>query len=449
MSAAASVQRQMRAAYRLQHNRRYPEARRAWDRILGNHHLHPRSDLYKRAQLLSASCDQARGENALAVPVLLQLIEEFPAWPEPWEVLANAYKVMEQWEDAARAYRRVMAFAPNRITPLIQLAAVRAGQGDLPEAHSLYLQAATMDPPSTPGEQFNRGVARLLLGLYGDGFADYEAREEAEIVRCEHSKAPTWDGKETPGVVCLLQEQGYGDTIQMLRFLPRVVAKTGGVILCVPKPLVPLCDNQYAGVRVVTELAEDYNGQDEHHFRLLPMSLPHVVGNDGGLDARPYLTSRGLDLLPPKVERIRAAVIWRGNPHQGDDRTRSIPLTELVPLFAIPGVEWVSCQVDPTEEEKRLLFAHGVRDVSPLLADFARTASVFQSSDLVVSVCTSAIHLAGALGRPGYLLKSATPEWRWGLVGHRTQWYESVRILRQARVHEWAPVVSTLSGILQ
>lgn len=446
MSAIASLKSQARAAEKAQRRRDFLKARRAWDRVLESRHLHPRSDLYKRCLLLSAACDQARGEVDLAVPVLQSLIDEFPAWPEPWEVLANAYKVSAQWELAARAYRRVLAFAPQRVTPLINLAAVRAGQGDIPEAASLYQQAAMMPGDGSAGERFNRGIARLTLGLYGDGFADYEAREDAEIVRCEHSKAPIWDGKPTEGVVCLLQEQGFGDTIQMLRFLPRVVAKTGGVILCVPKALVPLCEGQFAGVRVVEELAEDYAGQDEHHFRLLPMSLPHVVGEDGGLDARPYLTARGLDLLPPQTQPRRVAIAWKGNPDQGDDKTRSIPLQELLPLFGVPGVEWVSVQVGANDEERRLLLAHGVRDMGPMLTDFARTASVLQHSDLVISVCTSVVHLAGALGRPTYLLKSAMPEWRWGLLGDRSVWYESVRVRRQQKVHEWGPVIASLIG---
>lgn len=440
MKNRLSVQQRATRALAHQRARRFPEARRDFDHLLHTLRDNP------RVRLASAGCDVARGEPALAIPVLLRLIEEYPAWPDPWDLLGNAYKVLEDWAAAAAAYRRVLAFAPERITPLVQLAAVRAGQGDLPEAVSLFQQAATMEGGSHPGERFNRGVARLTLGLYGDGFADYEAREDAEIVRCEHSKAPIWDGRPTEGTVCLLQEQGYGDTIQMLRFLPRVVAKTGGVILCVPKPLVPLCEGQFEGVRVVEQLAQDYGDQDAHHFRLLPMSLPHVVGEDGGLEARPYLTARGLDLLPPRTQPIRVAFAWKGNPHQGDDRTRSIPLAEMAPLFGLPGVEWVSVQVGATDEERGILFAHGVRDMGPMLTDFARTASVLQHSDLVVSVCTSVVHLAGALGRPTYLLKSAMPEWRWGLLGDRSVWYESVRIRRQQRVHEWGPVIATLAG---
>jgi hypothetical protein len=435
-----SIQGRFKQAHAFQRQRKYGEARRAWDDL-----LHTLRDNWQ-IKLNSAACDVARGEPALAVPVLVSVVEEYPAWPAAWETLANAYKVMGDWDAAAVAYRRVLAFAPQRITPLVQLAGVRSGQGDVPEAASLFLQAATMQGESGPGEQFNRGLARLMLGMYGDGFTDYEKREEAELVRCEHSKAPVWDGQPTEGTVCLLQEQGYGDTIQMLRFLPRVVEKCGGVILCVPKPLVALCEGQFAGVRVVEQLAEDYHDQDEHHFRLLPMSLPHVVGNEGGLSGAPYLTARGLDLLPPRIQPTRVAITWKGNPQQGDDKTRSIPLQELVPLFQVPGVEWVSVQVGATEEERALLLAHGVRDMGPLLTDFSRTASVLHHCDLVVSVCTSVVHLAGALGRPCYLLKSATPEWRWGLSGDRSPWYDSVRVRRQERVHDWIGVIAGLIG---
>jgi ADP-heptose:LPS heptosyltransferase len=187
------------------------------------------------------------------------------------------------------------------------------------------------------------------------------------------------------------------------------------------------------------------------------LSLPHQLGlaaSDVGAPAR-YLQSdaarsAALALAPAQRGMLqrRIGIVWAGAAHHRNDRRRSISLAALAPLFSLPGATWHALQKGPAASQ--LAQVPEARGVVPLdaSADFAHTAALVDTLDAVVSVDTSIAHLAGALGKPVYVLLPFAPDWRWGIVGDRTPWYPTARVLRQPSVGDWRSVVASLRAAL-
>jgi tetratricopeptide (TPR) repeat protein len=295
----------------------------------------------------------------------------------------------------------------------------------------------------------NLGTALLSLGEYREGWRGYESRRiPPELIE---PGAALWRGEPIPGQTLILAcEQGLGDCIQFARYLPFAAARAGAarLILECPAPLVRLFR---AGVEEKIEVVKA-GPLDELRItgevrRLALLSLPWVLGMfEPTAVAAPYLR------IDPAVrnawqgrlagtDKLRVGLVWKGNPENVEDARRSIDPAALRPLLSLPGVRFHHLHLEVAPAEQRLLGEHGVAALLAGVSDLADTAALMEQLDLVISVDSAPAHLAGALGRPVWLLLPFAPDWRWGLTGVATPWYSSMRLIRQSERGNWAPAI--------
>lgn len=379
-----------------------------------------------------------------------------PHYADAYYNLGNNYKAQDRLRDSVRVYQRAIALRPQYPQALNNLGLVLYELGHLKEAIATYTQAIALRN-DYPDAHLNRGLARLQQGEFQGGFADYEWRWQVTGINFKPPREfpqPQWDGSPLAGQTILLHaEQGLGDTLQFIRYVPLVVARGGRVVVECQAPLVNLL-TQMPQVHQVVARGETL---PEFQVHAPLMSLPHLFGTtlETIPNSIPYLTvSRSLPLpgLEKSDRRIRVGVVWSGSSGNLNDRLRSCGLAALLPLFDLPGVQFYALQKEVRPEDKALLqqlVSQGkLWDVSALLTDFCDTAAIAQQLDVIISVDTSVAHLAGALGRPVWLLLTDAPDWRWLQYRDDSPWYPTARLFRQTQRNEWGPVVQRVRLLL-
>ena len=317
----------------------------------------------------------------------------------------------------------------------------------------LLLRALLAEEPSDADAEFNLALAELMLERYASAWLHYEARWRGSDARAPlpDSPVPVWrPGESIAGRVVLVQaEQGFGDTVQFLNLIPALEACCARVDLQLQPELVAPLRRQWPSRRVD---AFGVPPAADVATRIGLMSLPLALGM-GRLDpiaaylrADPGRVELWRGKLRPCARRL--GIAWRGNPAKRHDPHRSIPVEALRPWLeavAIQRVSVVALQRDASAAEREWLarFAH-VDVLADSLRDFDDTAAVMALCDGIVSVDTSVIHLAGALGRPAVVLLKFSSDWRWGIDRRDGSTYESVRTLRQPAIGDWAQVVRAL-----
>jgi tetratricopeptide (TPR) repeat protein len=301
---------------------------------------------------------------------------------------------------------------------------------------------------------FNKALALLTLSDYRRGFAEYEWRWRRTGMPSQQSRGkPLWLG-EYPlqrKTVLLHAEQGLGDTIQFARYAPLIAASGAKVTLEVQVELRTLL-SRLDGVAAVIGRGETAPPFDVHcplgslplalktEPATVPAQIPYVSA-DGAKSAQ---WSARLDALP----RPRIAIAWSGNPSHDNDRNRSIAFARLAPLFAAPA-SFVGIQRDMRDEDAVALAGETrVTQLGAELEDFNDTAAVLALCDLVIAVDTAAAHLAGAMGRPVWVLVPFAPDWRWTRDGETTPWYPTARLFRQTALGDWDSVVARMAVAL-
>ena len=412
------------------------------------------------------------------------------ATPGAWSNLGAAQQALAHHEAAVTAFRTAAELLPNSAVLLSNLGNALTDAGDRDGARAVCERAVALDPalaearvnlgrvfyhagqraaaiacyrqalalrPGSAAAHTHLGMALLALGQLREGWAHYEHRLRrpgalagwpvpATEIR------PLWDGALMPGrTLLVVAEQGHGDMIQFARFLPLARRLCGRVVFRAPRRLAALLD----GLAEITP----------HDAPLPPfdawcplLSLPHRLGTTlATVPAAPYLRPD-----PARVERwrralpeasLRVGIAWQGNPTLRDDRGRSVPLRELAPLAAIPGVRLVSLQKGPGAEQARdprlAGLMHQLGAGFDAGADaFVDTAAVMASLDLGVTTDTAVAHLAGALGRPTWVALRRHADWRWLAGRADTPWYPSLRLFRQERDGDWAAVVRRMAAEL-
>jgi hypothetical protein len=338
----------------------------------------------------------------------------------------------------------------NKLQALLNLLRVR-------EAGELARHAAALYPDDAD-LRWNLAVAQLLLGDFDAGFAAHEARWQAAGFGSRPVAAiearPRWSGRESlrGGTILLFAEQGLGDSIQFLRYVPLVAAQAREVWLQVPPALASLAAGMAPNCRLLAagEPWPEFDWQCPllslpHAFRTrladVPASIPYLHAND--------LQVQQWQARLPADGRRRVGIVWSGNPGHGNDRNRSIALGLFRQLAAEPCL-FVSLQPQVRESDRAALAAWpGLLDLGPQLNDFADTAALLATLDLVITVDTSVAHLAGALGRPVWVLLPYCPDWRWLLERTDSPWYPTARLYRQPARGDWAPVLAAVRADLE
>ncbi|MDR3436483.1 FkbM family methyltransferase [Telmatospirillum sp.] len=380
---------------------------------------------------------------------------------------------------AATSYRRALATAPDDVGVLSNLGNVLREQGDFAKATALQERALCLQPanaslhynagvtqkdagrperalilferalrlaPDNADYRWDRALALLQCGNYGEGFPAYEARWGLRRAHKRKIALPAWDGSPLDGrAIFLSDEQGFGDVLQFARFIPEVKRRGAGRIVVECQPELMRLMALTRDVDAVVPREKNTPATDVYAPLL---SLPAIVGTT--LDRLPadvpYLSAPPPTRLLPDDGRIKLGLVWAGKP---TPRDRSCPLPLLLPLLGDPRLAPYSLQIGPRAGD---LVASGadalVTDLGPALRDFAETAAMLRQLDLLVTVDTAVAHLAGALGLPTFLLLRHSSDWRWFDRGTTSPWYPSFTLFRQKAPLRWDEALSDLGSAL-
>lgn len=371
--------------------------------------------------------------------------------------LGHALKELGHLDRAITHYETARQLMPTNPDAYRDLGDALQEQGRFQEALILYDRALAFAPNHSE-LQGSRIRTMLLAGNLAEGFPAYDHWRLHIAARPRPLPQPVWDGKPFGGQTLLLYAEagsGLGDSIQFVRYAALVAESGGRVIVECQAPLVRLFQ-AIAAIDEVIPVGAPLPPFDQHASLL---SLPAILGtNLDTIPARiPYLTApppTPAQQLPlPAAAKLKVGLVWGGNPRHSHDRDRSCPLQEFLAFLPHPNAIFYSLQKGSHWAELNQVeaIANGtlpIIDLSPQLEDMAATATLINQLDLVITVDTAIAHLAGALGKPVWILLPFSPDWRWFM--HRTDspWYPTARLFRQPRRHDWATLCHQVNAAL-
>lgn len=364
-------------------------------------------------------------------------------------VLSDLY----QMEEAELCLRRAVQLCPRDGKFSYNLGVLLKVRGNLTEA-KIYLTRAAELSPGSKEVIFALATAHLLQEEYSSGWKLLDAANLNTLPAGCLPCACRTDESFTARRVLLFAEQGLGDTLQFVRYAPMAAKLAAHVGLLVQQPLERLLVNSLSLCKVHTG---DPIAAEEYDFAYPLLALPSYFHTEAANlpQATPYLAApretkqawqKLLDPLANK-SKPRIGVAWAGNPRHLNDRNRSIDFSLLRGLFENTDANWISLQVGERANNLNPA-AEKIMDFSDRLTDFAETAGLIANLDLVISVDSAVAHLAGALGKPTWLLLPFAPDWRWQLEREDSPWYPTLRLFRQPRPNDWAAVILRLKDQL-
>ncbi len=370
---------------------------------------------------------------------------------------ANALLRLNRVEDALDVYDRVLQIAPDNV-PLLANRAAALRRFDRPHEALICAQRALMSNPDFAHARFVESVALLTLGEFPAGWRAYESRWDIGWLASQRRDygAPLWLGEESlyGKTILLHAEQGLGDTIQFVRYVPLLAARGAKIIIEVQSPLVRLC-SRLPGAAIVAARGEMLPRYD-FHCPLLSLPLACATTLETIPAQVPYIAPADADFaswrarLPQRRPRI--GLVWSGERSHDNDLNRSIPLSTLKALLDLPEVAFVSLQHEVRDEDLPLLRSleslGAVRAIGEQFKDFADTAAAVAQLDAVIAVDTAVAHLVGAMDKPLFLLLPFAADFRWLRERADSPWYPSARLLRQPQFGDWASVVAVLRNEL-
>jgi len=319
-----------------------------------------------------------------------------------------------------------------------------------------FLQRSIQLAPGHPTAQFNLAVAYLLAGDYARGWPQYESRWNYEHLAGTLPKfdQPRWTGQDITGkTVLIIGEQGHGDNIQFIRFVVDIKARGGTPVLVADPALTTL----FKGVGIDNTVAFGETLPAFDYWTPI-MSIPNAVGStlENLVSMQYYLTADAKlqqawqRQLGPKT-RLRVGFCWSGRRDTWINRHKAMPFETMLELIKRnPGYEWVNLQVDCTAEEEAQLVTAGVQSYPGSIKSFADSAALIMHMDVVLSVDTAVAHLAGALGRPVWVMLSQFAlDWRWLLDRDSSPWYTTATLFRQPKMGDWISVTNKIHNFLK
>ncbi|MGE0875857.1 MAG: tetratricopeptide repeat protein [Burkholderiales bacterium] len=383
-----------------------------------------------------------------AAQVLARAVQADPGGSTAWVNLASVHQDRGRLDEARAALERVTGAAPPDPGVATAYGTLLAKLGDLEGAARWLHMALEADADDA---EARLGLAHLALGRgsYAEGWDLYESRLRAANSPRRRFALPEWDGTDPAGkTIMVYAEQGLGDTIMFASCLPDLLREAAGVMLHCEVRLWPLMQRSFPGI-----VRFDVSARDRVHGYAAIGSLPRRYRRS--LDAFPrhagYLRA-DVDALAQSRTRLaelgpglKAGIAWRGGLASTGQAMRSLELADLVPLLGCPGMSWVSLQHDASDDEiaaftrRSGIVLHRLEGVE---RDLDAAAAAISALDVVVTVCSSIAHLAGALGKRTLVLTPRVPAWRYGFSGGGMPWYPAVRLLRQPAPGDWQAVLA-------
>ena len=391
-----------------------------------------------------------QGRHHEAIDLMTRALERNPASAEAHGNLGNALYELDRHEQAVASCLRAIAIKPDFQEAHYNLGNALHALNRHREAIASYDRALALKPDDVES-RWNRSLSLLAVGDFERAWKEYEWRWlTREFERLPKFKQQPWLGsKDLAGKTILLRaEQGLGDALQFVRYASLLAAKRARVVLQVPAALKPLCIDA-AGVDEVVAEGEALPGFDYQCPLLsLPLAfgttLQSIPGEVPYLHPAPDRVAKWRALLGERTG-LRVGLAWQGNRQHKNDRNRSIGLARLLPLLSVPGVRFVGLQKELREEDVEVLGkVPGFTHLGEQLEDFADTAAAVSLLDLVITVDSAVAHLAGALGRPVWVLLPFAADWRWLLEREDSPWYPSARLFRQPKIGDWDSVIARL-----
>ena len=398
-----------------------------------------------------------------AISLLEAAIARQPAIAN-WHLnLCALYRGKNRLDDALRAGREAVRYSPDTANHRVELALTHLTRGEYDEASRHFREAIGREPDNAAAHM---GMGELLLaqGDYPSGWLEYAWRNKLDQARGTLPKmaAAPWNGMRIPdGKILLVADQGFGDMIQFARYIPHVRERVPHLIvgwgpevtaLLGEHPDIETCIARWADV-------------PPHDAYVLLSTLPQIFGT--ALDTipwpGPYMAMKPdrvahwrarLDAAckpgPAGGRRPRVGIAWSGRPTHPNNARRSIRLETMAPILANQDVDFVVLQ-KPFPEEDRAYAATlpNLHNISEELESFAETGAVITGLDLVLAVDTAIVHLAGAIGKPAWVLVPSPADWRWLIDREDSVWYPSLRLFRQQSSHDWAPVMARAAQALR
>jgi tetratricopeptide (TPR) repeat protein len=391
--------------------------------------------------------------------------------------LGVALALQDRLDEAVACHREALRINPNFAPAHHSLGCALQRQNKLDEALKCYQQAIRLDPHYAEAH-WNRSILWLSRGDFEQGWPEYEWRWTQQGFTKRHEQYALWDGSDIDGKTILLHaEQGLGDTLQMIRYVPQVAQRGGSVIVECQPPLARLLSGMPEIDRIVPQgsplPAIDFQvpllslpGIFHTSQDTIPAMVPYLQADPALVDhwrrelqksdvRRPVSgvkdSSSDIGHRPSAIERVfKIGIAWQGNPAFGGDRQRSMPLESFAPLAQLEGVRIFALQKGSGAEQlpslRSKIHAH---DLGSRLdengAAFVDTAAVMMSLHLVITADTAIDHLAGALGVPVWVCLPMVPDWRWQLEREDSPWYPTMRLFRQKRQGDWDEVLQRIA----
>ncbi|MCL2641081.1 MAG: tetratricopeptide repeat protein [Phycisphaerales bacterium] len=388
---------------------------------------------------------------------LKRAVELDPNAADAWRNLGMIYSNLRSFDEAKSAYRQAIQRDPRNTSTIAQLARTFVQLGRLDDAIETYDHALAVNPDDAAAKG-QRAIALLLKGDLARGFADYESRTSVPDFPGgkRHISVRPWEGQNVIfKTVVLYAEQGLGDTIQFLRYVPYVLNKGARVVIEIQDESLRRVTQSVPGISKEDVIIRGQAWPAADFCRPL-MSLPRLCGTTletiQEQSSPPYLQlddetrEQWSTLIGPPDGRLKIGLAWAGSPKHPENAWRSIAPEHLAPLAAVPNVAWYNLQKNFQSFASHPLV---LIDLMDRATDFYDTAALIDQLDMVITVDTAIAHLAGALGKTVWTLLPQRPDWRWMFQREDSPWYPTMRLIRQQTEGQWPEVLERVAEFLR
>jgi Flp pilus assembly protein TadD len=377
--------------------------------------------------------------------------------------LCALYRGKNRLDEALRAGREAVRYSPDTANHRVELALTHLTRGELDEASRNFREAIGREPENAAAHM-GMGELLLAMGEYQPGWMEYSWRNKLDQARGTLPKmtAAPWNGMHIPnGRILLVADQGFGDMIQFARYIPRVRERVPHLIIGWGPEVTALLGH-HPDIEICIPRWADVPAHDAY---VLLSTLPQIFGTEIGSIPwpGPYMTMNPARVTHWRqrldaackgatngLRRPRVGIAWSGRPTHPNNARRSIRLETLAPILSNTDIDFVVLQ-KPFPEEDRAYAATlpNLHNISDDLENFAETGAVIAGIDLVLAVDTAVVHLAGAIGKPAWVLVPNPADWRWMVGREDNLWYPSLRLFRQEKPNDWAPVIARAAAALR
>jgi tetratricopeptide (TPR) repeat protein len=397
------------------------------------------------------------GNYTLAISCIERDLELNPTNALGYYNLGIALKELKRFDEAIVSFKTSLRINPNIAEAYNNLGFIFGQiQGLFMEAMDCYDKAIELNPNYAQAH-FNKSSLLLLSGNFNEGWKEYEWRRKISnyVPLQRNFPQPLWNRSDIQGkTIFLYSEQGFGDTIQFARYIPIVAQQEATILVECQKELVALLQ-KVNGVKKMVTRNEKPPAFDVHYPLLsLPSlfdtTLEDIPARVPYINAESSLASNWRNKMQADAAKLKVGLVWAGKPGHANDCNRSCSINIFLSLARLDGVTFYSLQKGAAAQQAKFP-PQGIRliDYTDDIYDFSDTAALIENLDLVISVDTSVAHLAGAMGKPVWILLPFIPDWRWMLNRDDSPWYPTMQLFRQPAIGDWTSVITSVADKLQ